>query len=263
MGLYNRRLMPWFKYTSAIIFINLFTVVHAQMDLSMESLVRSFPQAIYLKATGGYSIPLWEKREKSPVLYSFVRPMVSMRTSGIINAFDTRLEIYPISFLGIVAGRETVLREAKSLSTFDCTVIDCQGRVTKDYIGARMALKYKSTFFMADMRTIALSFNRPNRRFSDELSTLEAGPSKDRLVNVIGILGQEINDHYATALMHMENSMQNTSQKSSMTFLLMQKKAQTQTFLAGPGIFNTRTDSQVFSLLFLWNWKPEKGLLLF
>ena len=126
-----------------------------------------------------------------------------------------------------------------------------------------MALKFKSTFFMADLRTIALSFNHPNRRFSDELSTLEAGPSKDRLVNFIGILGQEINDQYATALMRMQNSMQNTSQKSSMTFLLLQRKAQAQTLLAGPGIFHTRADSQVFSFLFLWNWKPEKGLLLF
>ncbi|MBI2522236.1 MAG: hypothetical protein HYV97_17585 [Bdellovibrio sp.] len=255
--------MKWLKYAISIIFINLCPASYAQVDMGIESLIRSFPQAVYLKATGGYSASLWEKRDKSPVLYGFVRPMASVRTSGIINAFDGRLEIYPISFFGIVGGRETVLRQAKSLDTFDCASIDCQGRVYKDYFGGRMALKFKSTFLMADMRTMALSFNHSNRRFSEELSTLEAGPSKDRLVNFIGIVGQEINDQYAAALLHMENSMQNTSQKSSMTFLLMQKKLQSQTFLTGPGLFKTRTDSQIFSLLFLWNWKPEKGLVLF
>ncbi len=235
----------------------------AQFDLSLETLARSFPQAAYIKATGGYGVPLWDKRDKSPVLYGFARPMVSLRSSGIINAIDGRLEVYPISIFAIMAGRETVLRDATKLSTFDCELIDCQGTVTKDYIGGRLALKYKSTFLMTEMRTMSLSFNRPNRRFTDELSTLEAGPSKDHLVTFLGILGQEINEHNSAALLRMQNSMANTDQKSSMTFLLWQHKNQNHTFFTGPGIFNTRADEQVFSFLFLWNWKPEKGLLLF
>lgn len=235
----------------------------AQLDLGMESLARSFPLVGYLKATGGYSFKFWDNKEKAPFLYGFARPMISARTSTLVNAVEGRLEIYPVSIFAVFVGNETVYRKVKELHTFDCTTIDCRGTISKNYFGGRTALKFKSAFFMAEAKIFNMESNHPNRLFSDELSTLIAGPGADKLQNFVGILGHEINEKYATALLRMENRMKNTNLNSSMTLLMGQIKFDNYAFLVGPGIFHTRSESDVFTVLALWNWKPERGLLLF
>jgi len=232
-------------------------------DWQTEAMARSFPMAAYYKGVYGHSFENWNKKEKAPFLYGFIRPSASLRTSAIINALEGKFEFYPISIFGIFVGKEYVFRQAKNLDTFDCNQVECKGTVNKDFFGARLALKFGPVFLLNEFRYYDLEINRQNRYFTDELSTLLATPNKDKLESLISIIGYEINANHALALLRMSNDMKQSHQNSSMNLLLWQWKRTDWSLLLGPGIFHTRDDQDIFTTFALWNWKPAKGLLLF
>jgi hypothetical protein len=92
-----------------------------QFDLNYGVQGRSLPSfGAELYADGGYGQLLWGKKENNKdFLFGLVRPALGASTSAVINSAKAELEIYPISILGFVAGRQIIH------SNFDFPFFDC------------------------------------------------------------------------------------------------------------------------------------------
>ena len=99
--------------------------------------------------------------------------------------------------------------------------------------------------------------------FAEEQGTLLASSGKDVLKQSALILGNEINDTWNAGFLGLFSSMKNHNNSSRMMLGFLQYKQKKWNLLAGTGSFYTRTDSNVFTTLFLFNWNGFKGLRLF
>ncbi len=91
----------------------------------------------------GYNQKLWGEgpgKNRKNVLYGLIRPSFAVATSAVINTTKARLELYPISFIGIVYGHEDIRSEYDKFTFFDCDKTRCKGSIIRDYFQARMAL---------------------------------------------------------------------------------------------------------------------------
>lgn len=91
----------------------------------------------------GYNQILWGDgpgKKKNKVLYGLIRPSFGVASSAVINTHRTKLEFYPISFLGIVYGHEDIRSKYDKFDFFDCENVRCEGGIVRDYFQARMAL---------------------------------------------------------------------------------------------------------------------------
>lgn len=236
----------------------------AMIDYSADTLVRSFPLGGYVKGLFGKSFLLWKKKHpKIPIFYGFIRPSLGLKSSAIVNGAIAQIDIYPISILGLYTGKELVLRNTTKLDTFDCDTTLCNGQINRDYWGFRMAIGYKDFFFVSDYKQNVLEVKDSTKMFADEITTLLGSPGRDVGSTHIMMLGHKINNKIQVGLLNMSNKMYHSKNKSQMSMAIVQFKRNKWSYTLGSGIFNTREDQNVFSILGLFQWKGKKGHLLF
>jgi len=242
------------------------TCVFAQLDYSTETLVRSFPIGGYVKATIGQGFKIWQKENSqmpnSP-LYGHIRPNAYFRTSGILNAAGGGIEFYPISFFALGASKEYVVRYTHKLDTFDCHTVHCDGRISKNIFNIKLGLAYKKVFLMQEFKFLHINMKNRNGAFAEELSTLIAPTSNEKLYNSTFIAGYKSSSKYSIGILRVDNRMQKTHINSSMTLPFLRVTKQKWNAIMSTGIFHTRDDKDVWTVLALLQWKGQKGLLLF
>jgi len=242
---------------------------YSQYDLRFEGFARSLPLGAYARVEAGYSFPLW--KSKGP-LYGFIRPYTQFQTSGLINSLHAGVEIFPVSFWGIYAGRTQMIRSLKKLDQVDCdrTDITCESNnIGRNRFGTKLALKFGSVFTLTRLQWHK-TFIRDNENqfFFDEQGTLLGLGNEDTLFQAIQIIGMDFDNTHGVAALHKRNLMQKSGQDSSMSVLLYKRNFKSEfknpyTLLIGPGVFHTRTNSDHLMLFALLQFSYEKGLTLF
>ncbi|MCO4794137.1 MAG: hypothetical protein KC493_10510 [Bacteriovoracaceae bacterium] len=236
----------------------------AEWDFKATQLYRSFPTGFYINATGGYSLPVWKADDK--VLYGYIRPSVTGQTSFVVNAAKAQVDINPISFLNLYAGKSYTDRNFNDLDTFDCVALVCDTKLKRDFYGARLALGAGPILVMGEAKWYRseLDEHHPGRQYADELSSLVSSAGSDTLFQRNLIVGFKFSPNYMVGYLGQFNEMRNTQQTSKMQILLNQFHfSNGWSLIAGPGMFTTRDDSNIFTVLSLLTWKPVKGLPLF
>lgn len=236
----------------------------AEWDLKASQLYRSFPTGFYINATGGYSLPLWKVNDK--VLYGYIRPSATAQTSFVVNAAQAQVDLNPISFLNLYVGKSYTDRNYDELDTFDCAAIVCDTKLKRDYYGARLALGAGPILLMGEAKWFRseLDEDHPGRQYADELSSLISSAGGDTLFQRNLIAGYKLTEKWMIGYLGQFNKMRNTDQTSTMQVLINQiNLGNGWGIIAGPGMFTTRDDANVFTVLSLLTWKPLKGLPLF
>lgn len=120
-------------------------IAMARLDLSAQTSFRSHPSVGgEVEIEAGYNQLLYGSGPGDAgknVLYGLARPSVALASSGVINAAKAKFELYPVSFLGVVVGHETIQSDYNEFTFFDCeNEVRCTGEIKRDYVQGRMAL---------------------------------------------------------------------------------------------------------------------------
>jgi len=132
------------------------------MDLSLGSSMRSYPAfGIEGNVEAGYNMLLWGKGERRNPLFGLVRPALKLTSSAVVNNYDAKIEVYPISFIAIVRGFKHI-NSNFDFPFFDCDIVRCRGDIKRDYTQVKMAMAYKGVTFMGNVLMAQNSYNDPN-----------------------------------------------------------------------------------------------------
>lgn len=235
----------------------------AQIDYSSANLIRSYPFGLFFSGTVGYGLKVWDKTDKNPALYGYVRPSATVQNSGPVNQVRGQIDLAPIAFTHFYAGTSFVNRDFNDLDTFDCDVVVCRAKMLRQYVGAKMALKYKQFFLMTDHRFERVKVSEKRGIFAEEMGTLLAAPGQDVLRTNQLILGYELGEKWAVGGLVVASAMEKLVNSTHMQLGFVQHKMGKWTLIGGAGTFHTRTSSDVFTTLLLLNWSGERGLTLF
>lgn len=236
--------------------------VKAEWDFKLEQLFRSFPTGFYIKSNLGYSKKFWKGNK--PFLYGYIRPALNLQTSAVVNVVNPHLDFNPISFVNLYTGASYTNRNISKISNFDCEQVSCRGKLSRTYYGARVALALKKFVLVAGVKRTSVHFKTAsNLSFADELSSTIASPSNDLLTQKTLMFGYKLSDDLMLAYMGQFNSMKNTKQKSKMHLMLARYGISKDWELtAGPGVFETRAESNVLTVLSLLTWKFKEAPIL-
>lgn len=147
-----------------LLFICLYTCsfpLLAHFDLSVGGSFRSYP-AIGLETTveSGYNYLLWGKVDKKKPFYGLIRPSLKLTTSAVVNNYDAKFEVFPISFLSITRGFKHI-NSNFNFPFFNCDTVRCRGDIKRDYTEVRLALAYKGVTFMGSNLLSNNSYDDP------------------------------------------------------------------------------------------------------
>jgi hypothetical protein len=248
------------------ILINTLGICEAvEYDYHAETLVRPYPLGVYLKGQTGLNIPIWTKKDTAPFLYGLIRPSLEAKTSAKINTASAQIEILPISFLSLYAGLSRISRKHDKLDTFNCQAIACESdNMQRKFWGAKLGLKVREYWAMINLRWSSADLkDRPNLNYAEEQGSLIGAAGGDILYSATPIIGIEIKNKFSLGILHKYNSMRSFNNNSSMNILFARKEWKKWALLAGPGIYHTRNNSNVFTTLLILRWNGHKGDYLF
>tara|TARA_R110000868_G_scaffold132381_10_gene343360 strand:- start:1435 stop:2187 length:753 start_codon:yes stop_codon:yes gene_type:complete len=235
----------------------------SKLDYSSQNLIRTYPMGLFASGTVGYAFKVWDKSDINPALYGYIRPSATLQTSGPVNQAKAQLDFAPVAFANFYTGAAIINRDYNELDTFDCSSVICRAKMYRQYVGFKMALKYKSIFMMTDHRFSRVKVSEKRGVFAEEMGTLLGSGSDDVLrVNQL-VIGTEFNDKWAAGAMVVANAMEKYTNSTRMHIGFVRRQLGHWNILAGAGTFHTRANSDVFTTLFLFQWSGERGLTLF
>lgn len=118
------------------------TSVCAKFDFNYGGSVRTHPGlGGGLQSQLGYNIPLWGTPGNG-VMYGLIRPNIEAGSSVVVSRFDSNLTVYPISFIGLGGGKQTLNSEFDEFVFYNCDTTRCKGRMDKVYTMGKVALGY-------------------------------------------------------------------------------------------------------------------------
>ncbi len=251
------------KFLKIVTLLLLPSLVHAKLDYSSHNLIRSYPFGLFFAGTAGYSFKMWDKTDKNPAMYGYLRPSATLQNSGPVNQVRGQLDFAPIAFTQFYVGTAFINRDFNDLDTFDCDVIVCRAKMLRQYVGFRMALKFKGIFLVTDNRFERIKIHEQRGVFADEMGTLLGAPGKDVLRTNQLILGYDFAENWAAGGLLVTNAMDKFTNSSYMQMGFVRHQMGAWNLMLGAGNFHTRTNSNVFSTLLMAQWSGEKGLTLF
>lgn len=234
----------------------------ASWDLSAEQLLRTFPTGLYLKSTAGYSKKFWQGDQ--PFLYGYIRPAITLQTSGLVNVGKAHVDFNPISFINLNFGKAYTKRNIAKISNFDCAQVICRGSLSRTFYGARLALTFKKILFMGGVKWTRVKLvEKSLLSFADELSSTIASPGEDLLIQKTFLAGYQLNSKLLLAYLGQFSRMRNTALETKMHMFLSQYQFNKRWKLTvGPGLFETRTGSKNLTILSLINWNYKEAPIL-
>ena len=250
------------KTIFAFILIVISIPVFSTSDYKIEALAIPYPLGAYLKGEYGYSLPFWKG---SDIFYGFLRPSLSIKSSGKINTASGRLELYPISIVGGYIERSNSSRKSDELPTFDCGVVACENsNVERTSYGLRFAFKISRFYLMSDIsrRSINLKGN-PKKTIADEQTTLLAKQGGDRSLQILVSTGFNINQSTKMGILFKHSEMERLKNMTNLGILYSKFEFGDSSLLVGPGAFRDRNAHLHPTFLVIYNWVGSKGLLLF
>lgn len=193
-----------------------------QWDLSLATGGRNLPRGASINVSGGYGHLLWGEKKDQEFLYGFVRPYLTLATSGLVNSYETGISIFPISILGFHFGRNESYR-ATTIHTIVCDFSICGGGLSRQFYKITGAVGYGSIFLTGQYGVSGIGVQSNLKSFADENSTLIGKAGGDDLLESDLALGYKIDETLVAGLYYGEKKMLGTS-NSNQTWLLIGRK---------------------------------------
>lgn len=183
-------------FVSWIVFSSLFSgAAWAGFDGNLGGTFRAYPLSGVVEAEAGYGHLIWGA-EGSP-WYGYVRPKIEAASAVSYNSATLAFEVFPISFLGVRAGGESIQNDEK-YSDYNCTNHNCLGRFYRTFAEAELSLGYGRVFAQGRVRRERWSEKEPER--GDYVEPTSGVPLKaggDTETVYIGMIGFKYDDTWS------------------------------------------------------------------
>lgn len=245
-----------------VLFISLLSINAFALEIDYQSRLvsRTFPVALALQGDIGIGQKIWEANK---VMYGYARLAGVYSTSGVVNLAGARAEIYPVSFLGFFAQADKSQRDVE-LSIFDCDVVDCEGTVTRNRVGAKLGLAFGRFFLMSEYQMMDVEHDDTDKTlFADLQHSLEGLSAGDEVKRLQVVAGFKFTKDWSVIGIYVSQEMQNNYNRDFMKLGGLQYTKGNWAYLGTGGVFKTRQGANVATVLFAVVWKGEKGVKLF
>ncbi len=240
----------------------------ADFDVATSLFYRSTPLSGAADLTMGYGLVLWgaepTEQKGSDPFYGYLRPTVTGTGSDNYSGWGYGFELFPISFIGAVAGQNFANNE-KDYSAYDCKKYLCRGDFREDYIEAKLALAAWDFFLLGTYRSSHLT--------EENVTTLDKYISPDNGLAVTtkrdvvdrwrGTLGYKITESWSVIGTYVFAKAERSLQES--THILggiSFREGEVSASLQG-GTFESDLKSQTGTAVFSFSWAPLPSVSLF
>ncbi len=235
--------------------------VLAGADLTFDVVSRSYPLVAVTKTTLGYGMVFWGDANQKP-WYGYLRPSVSVSAIPGFAALGGQLEFFPVSILGVRAGKEYADLNAKH-PKFDCDTYKCAQRFTREYYGANLTLGAGPIFMNVDVQREELLPHSVDRDFITPAYALLIEAEGEKLDTTRAILGTRLGGNWLMYGLSLMTETTESEKKSRLSTINFSYRLTPQTTLSvGAGTFKSDLKSEEFSALATFKWKisPSVGL---
>ncbi len=258
------------KIILIFITITLSFSVMAKFDLEYGAQGRSYPSiGASAFVNSGYNFNFWGSPSKENPLYGLIRPYVNVTTSAVVNTVEGAIEIYPVSFLGLVVGSE-YNNSTIDLPFFDCDVINCRGATKSKFYTLRAALGFAGVILVGELRREKVEYDYTDKPYGDFFHALVADTRDgEDFVEKKLILGFDTKSFLVAAVSEFAR-YETSDQEKKNTMLVFRKYTSDGYWTVGAGNFEAGNedvgDSQVERgtiFVFQWAWKVSDSLKIF
>jgi hypothetical protein len=230
-----------------------------EVDYKSALITRSYPIALAVQNSFGWGVKFWEATKK---IYGYTRVGGVFNTSGVVNLAGAKVEIFPISILGFYAQRDKSRRDVE-LGVFDCDIVECDGNVDRDRVGAKLGLALGGFFLMGDYQVIKTEMETTKALFADEQHSLLGDPNGDEVHRLQVIAGYKFSEKWKMVGIYISQEMQENQNRDFMKLVGVSRETPEWSLMTTVGVFKNRHQADVFTTLVALVWKGKKGVTLF
>ncbi|MCB0415085.1 MAG: hypothetical protein KDD50_12175 [Bdellovibrionales bacterium] len=237
----------------------------AYVDYHSRTFMRSYPFGGGVEFESGYNVLVWKRGVGSPSAmnpwYGFVRPSLQFATAGSFNEYSFKLDLFPISFLGLKFGTSDY-QNFKNYSAYDCVNYQCLGHFRIQY--AELNLIYGKGpyfgFFKAKQQNYTLLEMLTSNRAIEPSSALLLSAQGDMVYKYISGLGYRQSDRLAFTLLYLRAVV--SDQKSETKLVNASYKWDEYQAGVSLGEFQSDLSSRGTTVVLQLGWNPKPSLEL-
>jgi hypothetical protein len=240
---------------------------------------RNYPLGVSLGGFFGLGYTAWNATRAgqgaggnflSPYLYGYLRTQARVQTSGVVNSADLRLEIFPISFLGLTVGKNLSARAA-DFSAISCSEYLCQGSVDRSFVSGILALGAAGFSVLAygrydDMRaSSAQGDSFLGRGFYDEMASIRGLSLRDQLQSLDLLATYEVDSEkkHRLGILNSRARFLGSRESAESLYAMWIYNFGKYTLQTGVGTYESSFQKRAFSAFAGFKWTPKKGAGLF
>lgn len=219
---------------------------YAHFDLSAGAALRSYPAlGGEVNAQFGYNFLLWGSgpgADKKNIMYGLLRPALNVNSSAVINGYDARLELYPISIIGLAIGQRNIVSDFEDFPFFDCEKVRCKGTIKRDYTQFKMALGFGPLMAVGNIVMSKNSYSDENdegKPVAEFRFAALANPIEDTMYRSQYVLGYKHSNKGILGVVAEYVNFAQAEQTYNMDLLVYTTKPETTTYVFGVGQFSS------------------------
>jgi hypothetical protein len=228
-------------------------------DAAFDLGLRSYPRGAAMGLEGGYGVPVWG--DTTGLLYGYTRVGARVQSSGVVNNFEGKLSVFPISFWGLELKTGWGHRRLDDISTLDCARLACSGSVTRTSLSTPLSFGAGPYFGRVRLEYVWIAAGNIDRSLlADENTSLTVRASGDELRRWEFLGGLKWSDDFRTLAYFDRIEAQKTFASNHSYGLIAQKTWDFHTLSAGLGVYESTTASPHGLILVGYSLSFAKGL---
>lgn len=214
----------------------------ATMDLHYGAQGRSYPGLggeFYLET--GYNQLLWGSDpggEKKQPWYGLIRPSIRLSTSAVVNQAEAKIEVFPISFIGMAAGRRS-LKSDYDFNFYNCDEVHCRGTMERNFVQGKMAIGFFGIIMMGQITTEQIEHSEDDKPFAEFKKGMIGAPGFDISTEQVALLGYKMQSGSMIGVLSNFTRFEHSEQTFQMNLGIYQFKSESSQYTIGLGTFES------------------------
>lgn len=229
----------------------------ATMDLHYGAQARTFPGLggeFFLES--GYNGLLWGSDpggEKKQPWYGLVRPSIRLASSAVVNNAEAKIEVFPISFIGISAGRRMV-KSDYDFNFYNCEEINCRGTMERNYTQGKMAIGLFGFVMMGQVTREHIEHSTDDKPFAEFQKGMIGNPGYEIATEQVGLVGFKMPSGGMIGVIGNQTKFEISEHKFKMVLGIYQWRADSSQYTLGFGTFESDHIKQGGIMVFKWQF---------
>lgn len=213
---------------------------------------RSFPLGAGAGGSIAYNRLLYGKNSDDNVVYGYLRPVIGIGSSGVVNKGSLKLELSPISPL-VFSTSSQQIGSYTALETIDCQQTDCYHRLQKQVSSVALVFGVLPWFGKIE-KTVEEQSSSATNTFADPDSNLVGGiGGKDSLQGTEITTGLVLNYQWTAGLQWSWAKFKNSNAANNIQSIFAQKTSGQRSLISGFGFYESSHTEKSHSPLFFFS----------